>query len=331
MRLTKSGSHVRAGDIVAEFDTQRMNLRLDDLRAEFEQRLQTLRGLEAQLASRRASLAQRIRVARGIVEKANLNLRTAPVRSAMQVERFRLARDEAQAQLHELIEQDRHFDDSERASLRREQLAQQIDELELRRAESNVDRMTLRSPVDGVLIPGNIQRGSELSEIAAGDEFRPGNPFLQVVDLGDLRLEATVNQADVEMLHIGARARVHVDSLPSVELPGRLVSVGSIAGGPRYRPGYVSNVTARIDIEKVDAAVLPNVSASADLVLASETAPVIVPRECVFAGHVYIRQAGEWQETPVELGLASHTEVVVHEGLSSSQEIACETPAVPLR
>ena len=98
----------------------------------------------------------------------------------------------------------------------------------------------------------------------------------------------------------------------------------------RYRPSFVSNVSVRIQLEQVAPLVLPNVSASADIIVGSEQARAIVPRECVFAGRTYVRKGDGWEPVPVELGLANHTEVVVRDGLSPGQEIACEIPPVAI-
>ena len=139
-----------------------------------------------------------------------------------------------------------------------------------------------------------------------------------------------MNQADIEQLHAGARARVHVDSLPSVEIPGRLVAVGITSSPSRYRPSYVSSVPVRIQLENVAPLVLPNVSASADIIVASQQAKAIIPRECVFEGRTFVREGDAWKPVPVELGLASLTEVAVRNGLDPGQEIACEIPSVAL-
>lgn len=332
--LVPPGSRVRTGQVVAAFDLQYMETRLDELRADIRQRELTNQRIDASTAVRRASLDQRIRNARATLEKAGLNLKTIPVRSAMQAERYRIAHEEAQANLDHLLVQRKWFDQAEMSQLRREELMLRDAVLDLERAAENLDRMVFRAPLDGAAIMGTIQRGHEQAEIQPGDEIRAGHAFLQVVDTSSLYLAGQVSQADGQKIRPGARATIHLDAVPSFEMPGRVVTVGALATTTRYRPGWVSSLAVQVEPDAPDPRVFANASASADIVLDSEQAPAVVARECVAeatedSGYVLIRTGdgdGEeesWVRRPVELGLASNNEVAVRTGLAAGDVVAC--------
>ncbi|NJN20616.1 MAG: hypothetical protein HC812_04715 [Leptolyngbya sp. RL_3_1] len=96
------GSLVKKGDVVAEFDRQYMLTRLDDYKAGVAQTEAAFKKLEAELELGKKAHTQTIEVAKANHEKAKLDMRTLPVRSAMDAERFRLALEEAEAQLKQI-------------------------------------------------------------------------------------------------------------------------------------------------------------------------------------------------------------------------------------
>jgi multidrug efflux pump subunit AcrA (membrane-fusion protein) len=335
-QLAPSGSRVKAGDIVAQFDPQYMASRLDDLRADVVDRMLINRRLDSSTVIRRESLEQRITAARANLAKADLNLKTIPVRSAIQAERFSIARDEAQARLDNLVLQRRLFDESERSQLRREQLQLQDVQLDLERAEANLDRMVHRSPIDGVVVTGHIQRGTEMAEIQAGDEVRAGHAFLQVVDMRSLYLAGVANQVDEQVVVPGLKARIHLDAVPEVEIPGRVVAVGALASGTRYRPDWVRGIAVQVVPDRVDPRVFPNFSASADLVLAEERADAVLPRECLQpSGHGTLLalvpgpddgESQTWVGREVRAELVGNTTAIIRDGLRTGDVVACGVP-----
>lgn len=323
--LIKPGVLVKPGDVVAEFDQRAMEVRLDDYRADVEDRRSIVRRVQASLDSRRAALEQRIRVAEGAVAKARLNMKTIPVRSAIVAERFRLHLEEALAHVRELRKQAEFFDVSERSELRRQMLALREEELELKRAETNRDKMALRAPIEGVVVLGQIQKGAEYVEIGQGDEIRPGYVFLQVIDMRDMVLEAIANQIDVQRVSAGAKATVGIDAMPGVRIPARVSAVGTIAASRQYRPDFVRQVVVRLKLDRTPVTVHANSSAYADVVLESVHADAILPRHCVAAdGSVRVRRGEGWHNVPVVTGAANHVEVVVRDGLAENEIVACE-------
>jgi hypothetical protein len=77
-KLVPGGTHVRKGEIVAEFDNLYMLNRLDDYRASVVQREANLRKLNALLEVKRKAYEQQIRRSRAEMEKGALDLK-APV------------------------------------------------------------------------------------------------------------------------------------------------------------------------------------------------------------------------------------------------------------
>ncbi len=332
------GSRVKKGDVVAEFDRQYMLTRLDDYRATVAQADASYRRLLAQIEVNKKAHERTIAKALAAVEKSRLDLKTLPVLSAMDAERYRLALEEAEARLRQLKEEVRYVDIGLAADKRTADLELQQSKLELKRAEVNADRMLMKAPIDGLVVMQNTLRGTEFDQIKVGDQLMSGMIFMQIVEPSSMIINATVNQADVQRLRIGQQARVRFDAFPGLELPAHVAAIGSTARASRYRPDWVKDMPLVLKIDTMDPRVLPDLSVSCNLVLDSTDAASIVPREGIFRDtddakpYVFFRAAGgNWDRRVVETGLHSNTVIAVKSGLRAGDVIALDRPTAGLK
>lgn len=333
------GTKVKKGDFVAEFDRQYMLTRLDDYRASLTQAEASFKKLMAEIEVNKKAHNQTIDNAKSAVDKALLDMKTTPVLSSMDAERRRLALEEAQARLKQLQNEIRLVDIGQAADRRTAELELQQARLELKRAEANADRMVMKAPIDGLVVFQNTFRGSEFDAIKVGDQLFPGMMFVQIVDTSSMIINATINQADVEKLRIGQKAMARFDAFPGLELPAHVSAIGSVAKASRFRPDWVKEMAVTLKLDRMDPRVIPDLSVSCDVVIASADVPAVVPREGLFseaaaAGgqqpqhFVFVRAAdGEWRRRTVEVGLMSNTQASVKSGLKPGEVIALDRPA----
>ncbi|MBI4876221.1 MAG: HlyD family efflux transporter periplasmic adaptor subunit [Acidobacteria bacterium] len=333
-QLIKPGSMVKKGEVVAEFDRQYMMNRLDDYRDSVVQNEAGIRKQMAQLEVTRKAHEQQVTAAKGSVEKAALDLKTTPVRSAIDSERLRLALEEATAKHKQLLAEVKYVEISEQSQIRTAEIGVQESKVELRRAEMNADRMISKAPIDGLVVMQQTFRGSEFAQIQQGDQVFSGQPFMQIVDLRSMVINATVNQADVESLRIGQRARVRFDAYPDLELTAHVFSVGAIARQGGFRASYMKEIPVRLRLDKMDPRVIPDLSVSADVIVErEEQAAMVAPLESVFRDgaaarpYVFVREAQGWRKREVELGLASNVAAAIRSGLQPGEVVALARPA----
>ncbi len=280
--LIKPGALVNKGDVVAEFDREDMLTHLDDFQATVSQTNASMESLSAQREVVKKQHDQTIRDALADVDKARLDIKTAPVLSAIDAEKNRLALEEAQVTHKQIMEEVPMLETSLAAQWRAAELARSERALELQRTKANLDKMTLRAPISGLVVIQTTMRAGEMSQIKAGDQVRPGSPVLRIVDTSSMMLDASVNQVNAELIRIGAKARVHFDAYPDLELPAEVYSIGAMPRPGGWRAEYVKEVPVTFRLLKVEPRVIPDLSASADVVLESSPQALIVPREAIF-------------------------------------------------
>ena len=83
-----------------------------------------------------------------------------------------------------------------------------------------------------------------------------------------MQVEGSVNQAESSEFRVGQVAKIKFDAFPGMEFNGKVYSIGALAaGGLRSASAYIRNVPIRVKIEGSDPRLIPDLSASADVVI----------------------------------------------------------------
>jgi len=330
LHLARAGTRVKAGDVIAEFDPQNQLQRLDDYRDSAVQLDNSVKGMLATLDATREAHEQSVRSAKADWDKAILDLQTSPVRAQIDVEKMKLAVEEAEATYKQLAAEAALLEESQDSQVRISELNRDQSKIELQRAENNVRKMTIRAPMNGIVVMGSVVRNGEFGQIREGDQVFPGQPFLSVVDPASMVLNATVNQVDAEQLRLGMKALIHLDAYPDVELKGSIAGLGAMAKASVFRAGYVGEIPLRVKIDGADRHLIPDLTGGAEIVLRSESGARIAPRAAIFdeggASVAYVRTAVGWDRRNVEIGLETFTAVAVRSGLTAGDVIALQRP-----
>ena len=330
LHLASPGAKVKAGDEVAQFDPQLQKERLDDYRDSLISQENTVRKQLANLVAQREGQEQQIRSTKAEWDRALLDVKASEVRSAIDKEKYKLSAEEAELRYKQLLKQLDLVDESQRASVRAAELTRESSRLELERSTNNVARMTIKSPMEGIVVMQSIVRNGEFGQIREGDQVAAGQPFMQIVDPSSMVLNGTVNQVDAEKLRLGMKAMVRLDAYADIELPAVLEGIGAMAKISTFRSGYVSQIPVRVKILKSDIRVIPDLTGSAEIVLDSSSETLVAPRQAVFqeadGQYVFVKGPEGWARKKVDLGFSSYTKVGVRSGLQKGDVIALRRP-----
>lgn len=335
VEMAEPGSFVKAGTVVAEFDSQSQEELIERQRAGVVQAEASITRRSADLMIEMETLRQQLVVAQGEFHKAELDLKTAAVRSEIEAEILRAQMEEAEVTADELAKELELLSQAHAASKRQSVLERDMEQIDLRRAELNAQRMQVRTPIDGIVVLQTIFRGGTFAQSAKGDQVNAGAFFMQIVDPSDMVLQTSVNQADVQALKVGQAAEIRLDAYPERTWRGRVESVAAMAGGGsgggRSRSGtgnQVRNVTVTVNILDSDPVIIPDLSASADVVLVTHEDLITAPREAVrsMGDDWHVWMTGDEGKGPerrsVEVTAWNDTHVGISNGLEEGDTLA---------
>lgn len=334
--LVKPGSLVKKGTVVAEFDRENMIIRIDDFKATVAQAEASVQKLKAELDVEKKTHQQSIDVAKGALEKAKLDMKTAPVRSDIDTERLKLALEEAEARYKQLLSEVKFVEISQAADIRNAEIELLQAGNELKRMQGNADRMIVKSSMDGMTVMQNMIRGGEMSTIQQGDQLFPGQMFMQIVDPSSMVVNAMMNQVDVERVRVGQKARVRFDAYPDLELPAHVTAIAAMTKPGGQRASYFKEVPVYLKLDRIDPRVIPDLSVSADIILETDAETAVVPRSAIFGDDndstppfVFVKNGDSFEKREIEIGVRSNIYASVRRGLQPGDLIALDPPAGP--
>ena len=330
LRLAKPGTQVKKDDVVAQFDPTNQLQKLDDYKDTVIQTDNQIKKLMAQLTANKEAHDQTVRAAKASWDQALLDLGTKEVKSKIDGENLELSVKQADDKYKQLVYEDQLVIESQAATIHVSELNKSQSAIEMDRANNNVKRMEIHSPMDGIAVMASIIRNNEYGQVREGDQVNAGQPFLTIVDPSSMILNATVNQVDAERLRLGMKTNVHLDAYPDIDLPGVLDGIGAMSKTSTFRAGYVGEIPIRIKIEKMDSRVIPDLTGSADVILSGETNTMVLPRAAIFQengdSYVFAQSPEGWIKKKVELGEVSFTQVAIHSGLQKGDVVALQKP-----
>jgi len=263
-KLIRSGTRVKKGDILAEFDRQaQIRDSIDKLAASSELNNQVIEA-KAKEDAARAKDETEIKQAENSLGKAELEMQKVELLSRIDAEKAQEDLDEAQATLKQLKET---FD------LKRKAAAASIRILEIQRdrtretmlhAQANAELMQVHAPIDGIVVFNTIWKQGNMGEVQEGDQVRPGIPFMQVVDPLGMEVKVPVNQEDLLGLRVGQSGRVHLDAYSDLVFPAVLESIDPMGQKGDFSP-KLRHFSATFSIHGSDLRLMPDLSAAVEV------------------------------------------------------------------
>ena len=331
MKLVPSGAHVKKGDLIAQIDGQAYRDHIDDLTALISQADADVKKRKAEHAIEMENLQQMIRAASAAVEKAKLDRGATEIRSVIDQEILQLAVDEAEAQYKQQQGDVATTRQKQAAEIRILEYTRDRHKRHHDRHEHDWEKLTIYASMGGLAVMQSIWRGGEMGQVKEGDQVYPGQPFMKIVDTSSMQLEGNVNQVESEGIRLGQTAALSFDAFPGMQMKGKVVSVGALGVAGWQQNYYLRQIPVRIAIEGQDPRLIPDLSASGDVLLERKEDAVIAPLEAITAENgktmAYVRDGSGFTAREVQLGERNNNHVAVLAGLNAGDEIALGRPA----
>ncbi len=279
-KLTPSGSHVKKGDLLVQFDQQQQIRNALDQEATYQDFVEQINKKRADQAAARAADDSALHQAENDVNSAAFEVKRNEILSKIDAEKNNLAYEQAKATYEQL---------KKTFALKRQAAAAELKSLEIQRdrardameyARKNTSRLEIHAPIGGIVVLNTIWKGGQMGEVQEGDEVRAGIPFMQIVNPGAMQVRARVNQADVSMLHVGQPVRIGLDAYPDLSFTGKVERIAAI-GVTSSLNDRVRSFNVLFSIEGSDPRLMPDLSASLDVELERIPKSLIVPRDAV--------------------------------------------------
>lgn len=229
---------VKAGEVLAKLDTTRLQAQAQQSRASVDTAKARVQDAEATLAESRLALERaRSLYDSQLVPKSNLDSASAVF-------------DRAQAGVASAEAQERQAEAS------------------LNTIETDLTKAVIRSPVEGVVLSRNVERGQTVAA-----SFQAPVLFKIAQDLRRMELHVDVDEADVSRVQKGQHAKFSVDAYPERTFPA---TIREVSFASKTVEGVVT-YEAILDVDNEELLLRPGMTATADVTVETIENALLVP------------------------------------------------------
>jgi HlyD family secretion protein len=137
-----------------------------------------------------------------------------------------------------------------------------------KKAETNLRKASIRSPIDGTVIERQIEKGQTVAA-----SFNTPTLFILAEDLDRMEIEADVDESDIGQIRQGQKVRFTVQAYPDETFSGTVSQI-------RLNPTEESNVvtyTVVINSDNEKGLLLPGMTATIDFIVAAADNALLAP------------------------------------------------------
>jgi HlyD family secretion protein len=323
-KLVPAGTHVKSGDLLVEFDPQAQTKDYLDKKSTYDNLVSQVAQKQTDEDIARSKDDTAMKQAEDELKRAQLEIQRNEVVSRIDAEKNQEAVDEGQATLKQLKETYQLKRAAAVAAIKILEIQRDRAKEAMRYALANAAKMTVHSPMAGVVVYNTIWLGGRMGTVQQGDQVRPGVPFLQVVDPSKMEVRVELNQVDLLKVHPGQKAEMRLDAYPGMMLPAVLDELSPLGHTGQFTE-MVRSFTARFLVQGNDPRLLPDLSAAMDLDLGTESNVLVVPYQSIGteSGHsfVWLKNSSGFEKRTVKIGRRNDLNAVVESGLAEGDVI----------
>lgn len=319
--LAPSGEMIKEGDSMIKFDSSSAQQQLMQKEAALRQAQASLDQAVAQARITSEQDKSDLADAKYNVEKAKLEVSKQEIVGKIQAEESkidltmaeqRLKVEEATVALHTAS------DKSKQASLTRVR-DQAKSDVEITR--QRISQMEIKAPITGFLVFSTnwTQGWMDAKPFKVGDNVFAGMSLAEIPDLNTLELEGKIEEIDRGSIAVGQDVKIHVDSLPELDIRGKVGQISPIAEQSNEFP-RTRSFKAWAALVHPDSRLRPGMNGGMDIVISHIPNAISIPAKALFthAGKpvVYLADNGHYRQAQVEV-LARNPDEIAISGIPS--------------
>ena len=338
--LLHTGTAVKKGDLVMEFDPSEQRYKLDQNRSELMQADQEITKARADAAVVAAQDKVALLKARFDVRRAELDVLKNELVRSIDARKNDLALEQAKRVLAELEQDVKSRSASGEATISLAEEKRNKAKLAMDQAQDNINKMRVTAPMDGLVAleknqgaaGGFFFSGMSLPEYHEGDQVEPGRSVGQVIDPKGMELVAKVGELERNNIKEGQLVDLQLDALPGSTFHGTVKTVGGNNARRFWEDDSSSKFEISVTLATTDAQMRPGLTAHVFINSDPQKNVIYAPRQALFLKEnkriVYVRNGNSFEPREVKIQAQNESRAAIA-GISAGTEIALVDPTAP--
>jgi HlyD family secretion protein len=338
--LLRTGTPVKKGDLVIEFDPTEQHYKMEQSQSELLQAEQEITKAKADADVAAAKDKVDLLKARYAVRKAELEVQKNELVSTIDAHKNDLALDQAKRALEELEQDIKSRAVSGQATIALAEEKRNKAKLSMDEAQSNIAKMRVTSPMDGLIaLEKNEAAAGEfgwfvsgLPEYREGDQVDAGRTVGKVLDPTEMELSAKIGELERNSVRPGQSVDIQLDALPGETLHGTVKTVGGMNNRMVWEVDSGATFEVTVTLNQKDARLRPGLTAQIVITGDPHKNVLYVPRQALILKEtkhlVYVRNGNSYAPREVKIVAENESRAAI-EGVSVDTEVALIDPTAP--
>ncbi|MBZ5521069.1 MAG: efflux RND transporter periplasmic adaptor subunit [Acidobacteriia bacterium] len=336
VKLVPTGTMVRKGDIIAQFDTSNFDRSLEQRQSELKSADADIEHIKAENRLSQEQQATDVLQARFDVDRARLDVSKQEILSEIDGAETRLKLTDSEQKLKEMHTKSDSTVKSGVADVDRKKQKREKSQFDVNQAHHQIEVLTVRAPADGMvtIMPNfrvrNWVTGGSAPDFKEGDRVWSGALIAELPDLSAVRASARVEESDRGRLQAGQDAKVRIDAIADKEFKARVAEISPLAKVDYSAWPFTKNFNIEVEILEPDSRIRPGMSAGGRIAVERIPDGILVPVESVFdknGGSVaYVFNRSRFEERPVKVARRGRSQLLIGSGLQPGEKVALKDP-----
>ena len=200
----------------------------------------------------------------------------------------------------------------------------------LRKAQSDLEKTSIRAPFSGIAILFETFRDGEKRKPRMGDQVWQNQPLLYLPDISSLIVKTQIREIDLHKIKLGQKSIVRVDAYPDVLFEGDVSFIGVMASkrfegvmGEKYFQLTVS-------LHGDDSRLRPGMTARVSILTDTVENALAVPSQAIFdeggRKYCYLYVGRSFRRSEISLGKQNEDLAEILSGLKNGDKVSLVKP-----
>jgi multidrug resistance efflux pump len=349
IHLAKTGTRVKQGDIVVEFDPSEQEYSLEQSRSQLEEADQQVIKLKADQAVRAAQDRVNLLKAEYNVRRAEFKVQGNELLGQIEAKKNVIDFEEAKRKFEQLQRDVKSRASSDAAEQAVQNVARMKATMGIKMAEQNLQNLVWKAPTDGVVILGQnleaLMSGSgsiriisgTIPEFREGDQVYPGRLVAQIQDMSQLEILSKVLETDRGNVDAGQPVDIWMDSTPLKSCTGKIKSMATSAADINSANTTLDLLDALstrsfetiFEVDPTAEQMFLGVSTRVTIKGNAMKDVLSIPRQALFQKNakpvVYLRRVDGWEACEIRVKYLTESRAVI-EGPAEQTEVSLVNP-----
>jgi RND family efflux transporter MFP subunit len=330
--MVPEGTIVKKGDFLLRLDKSAALQRVDEANEKLVNAKAELESEKANISSNQAQMMSQLEQQKYSYQQAELNLKMMQYEAETKKKEVELNMKKAElalTQAEKKIESQKIID---RVSLMKAELKVRQAESALEDAKKTVKKLTITSPMYGLVVYMENRSGSERRKMQVGDTPYWGMPVMKIPDLSVMQVRTMVDEVDIDKIKMNQNVIIKVEALEGELCYGKITRIATLARKERKTRTKVFDVEVTVDSTELK--LRPGMTCECRIITKRIPDVKYIPIQSVFYKEdktvVYVKKSSRIKIREISTGINNDNYIVVEEGLNEEEKVCLRDPTVPM-